>query len=101
MQDLDEARDRVLLGSERRGLLLTAEDRRLTAYHEAGHAVIALVVPGLDPVHKVTIVPREKSLGVTAMLPERDRHTHAFSDLRARLIMLLAGRAAEELILGI
>jgi len=101
MQDLDEARDRILLGSERRGLLLTAEDRHLTAYHEAGHAVIALVVPGLDPVHKVTIVPREKSLGATAMLPERDRYTHAFSDLRARLIMLLAGRAAEERILGI
>ena len=101
MQDLDEARDRVLLGSERRGLLLTAEDRYLTAYHEAGHAVIALVVPGLDPVHKVSIVPREKSLGVTAMLPERDRHTHAFRDLRARLIMLLAGRAAEEKVLGI
>ncbi len=101
MQDLDEARDRILLGSERRGLLLTAEDRHLTAYHEAGHAVIALVVPGLDPVHKVTIVPREKSLGVTAMLPERDRHTHAFSDLRARLVMLMAGRAAEERVLGI
>jgi cell division protease FtsH len=100
MEDLDEARDRVLLGSERRGLVLTAEDRHLTAYHEAGHAVIALVLPGLDPVHKVTIVPREKSLGVTAMLPERDRHTHAFSDLRARLVMLLAGRAAEERILG-
>ncbi|TVP45032.1 MAG: ATP-dependent zinc metalloprotease FtsH [Gemmatimonadales bacterium] len=101
MQDLDEARDRVLLGSERRGLVLTQEDRYLTAYHEAGHAVIALVVPGLDPVHKVTIVPREKSLGVTAMLPERDRHTHAFSDLRARLVMLLAGRAAEERVLGV
>jgi len=100
MEDLEEARDRVLLGSERRGLVLTAEDRHLTAYHEAGHAVIALVVPGLDPVHKVTIVPREKSLGVTAMLPERDRHTHAFSDLRARLVMLLAGRAAEERTLG-
>ncbi|TVP53613.1 MAG: ATP-dependent zinc metalloprotease FtsH [Gemmatimonadales bacterium] len=101
MQDLDEARDRILLGSERRSLLLTAEDRHLTAYHEAGHAVIALVLPGLDPVHKVTIVPREKSLGATAMLPERDRHTHAFSDLRARLVMLMAGRAAEERILGI
>ncbi|CAN5709700.1 ATP-dependent zinc metalloprotease FtsH [soil metagenome] len=100
MEDLDEARDRVLLGSERRGLMLTAEDRYLTAYHEAGHAVVALVVPGLDPVHKVTIVPREKSLGVTAMLPERDRYTHAFSDLRARLVMLLAGRAAEERVLG-
>ncbi len=101
MQDLDEARDRILLGSERRSLRLTAEDRYLTAYHEAGHAVIALVLPGLDPVHKVTIVPREKSLGVTAMLPERDRHTHAFSDLRARLVMLMAGRAAEERVLGI
>jgi cell division protease FtsH len=100
MEDLDEARDRILLGSERRGIVLTAEDRHLTAYHEAGHAVIALVLPGLDPVHKVTIVPREKSLGVTAMLPERDRHTHAFGDLRARLVMLLAGRAAEERILG-
>ncbi len=100
MADLEEARDRVLLGSERRSLVLTKADRRLTAYHEAGHAVAGLLLSGLDPVHKVTIIPRERSLGVTASLPERDRHTHAFSDLRARLVMLMAGRAAEEHILG-
>jgi cell division protease FtsH len=100
MADLEEARDRVLLGSERRSVVLTTADRRLTAYHEAGHAVAGLVLPGLDPVHKVTIIPRERSLGVTASLPERDRHTHAFSELRARLVMLMAGRAAEEQILG-
>jgi cell division protease FtsH len=100
MADVEEARDRVLLGSERRSIVLTKADRRLTAYHEAGHAVTGLVLPGLDPVHKVTIIPRERSLGVTASLPERDRHTHAFSELRARLVMLMAGRAAEEHILG-
>ncbi len=100
MADLEEARDRVLLGSERRSLVLTSAERRLTAYHEAGHAVVGLLLPGLDPVHKVTIIPRERSLGVTASLPERDRHTHAFSELRARLVMLMAGRAAEEHILG-
>jgi cell division protease FtsH len=100
MADLEEARDRVLLGSERRNLVLTSADRRLTAYHEAGHAVAGLLLSGLDPVHKVTIIPRERSLGVTASLPERDRHTHAFSELRARLVMLMAGRAAEEHILG-
>jgi cell division protease FtsH len=100
MADLEEARDRVLMGSERRSLVLTNADRRLTAYHEAGHAVAGLMLSGLDPVHKVTIIPRERSLGVTASLPERDRHTHAFSELRARLIMLMAGRAAEEHVLG-
>ena len=100
MSDLEEARDRVLLGSERRSLVLTNADRRLTAYHEAGHAVVGLLLEELDPVHKVTIIPRERSLGVTASLPERDRHTHALSDLRARLVMLMAGRAAEEHILG-
>ena len=100
MADLEEARDRVLLGSERRSIVLTEADLRLTAYHEAGHAVAGLVLPGLDPVHKVTIIPRERSLGVTASLPERDRHTHAFSELRARLVMLMAGRAAEEHVLG-
>jgi cell division protease FtsH len=100
MADLEEARDRVLLGSERRSLVLTNADRRLTAYHEAGHAVAGLMLSGLDPVHKVTIIPRERSLGVTASLPERDRHTHAFSELRSRLIMLMAGRAAEEKVLG-
>jgi len=100
MADLEEARDRVLLGSERRSIVLTKGDRRLTAYHEAGHAVAGLLLSGLDPVHKVTIIPRERSLGVTASLPERDRHTHASSELRARLVMLMAGRAAEEHILG-
>jgi cell division protease FtsH len=100
MEDMEEARDRVLMGSARRSMVLTADEKRLTAYHEAGHAIIGLVLPGLDPVHKVTIVPRERALGVTASLPERDRHTHSRAQLRARLVMLMAGRAAEELVLG-
>lgn len=99
-RDLEEARDRVLLGSERKSVMLTPEEKRVTAYHEAGHAVVGLTLPELDPVHKVTIIPRERSLGVTASLPVRDQYTHSRAQLTGRLTMLLAGRAAEELHLG-
>ncbi len=100
MRDLEDARDRVLLGSERRSMVLTPAEKRLTAYHEAGHAIVGLILPELDPVHKVTIVPRGRALGVTASLPVRDRHTHSRAQLGARLVMLMAGRAAEEGVLG-
>ncbi|MBI4541371.1 MAG: ATP-dependent metallopeptidase FtsH/Yme1/Tma family protein [Gemmatimonadetes bacterium] len=100
MADLEEAKDKVILGVERRSLVLSETERRLTAYHEAGHAVIGLKIPELDPVHKVTIVPRGRALGVTASLPEEDRHSYTKSWLEAQLAMLFGGRVAEELVFG-
>jgi len=100
MQDLEDAKDKVMLGAERRSMVLSDAERKLTAYHEAGHAVVALRTPGLDPVHKITIVPRGRSLGVTASLPEEDRHAYSRDYLIAQLAMLYGGRAAEELTFG-
>jgi cell division protease FtsH len=100
MEDLEDAKDKVMLGTERRSMVLSEFERKLTAYHEAGHAVVALRIPGLDPVHKVTIVPRGRALGITASLPEEDRHAYPRDYLIARLAMLYGGRAAEALIFG-
>jgi cell division protease FtsH len=100
MEDFEEGWDRVLLGSERKSMVLTSEEKRLTAYHEAGHTIVGLMLPALDPVHKVTIIPRERSLGVTASFPVRDQYTRSRAQLTARLVMLMAGRAAEAHILG-
>ncbi len=100
MQDFEQAKDKVMLGTERRSMVLTDSERRLTAYHEAGHVVIGVKVPGLDPVHKVTIVPRGRALGLTASLPEEDRHSHTREWLNGQLAMLFGGRVAEELAFG-
>ena len=100
MTDFELAKDKVMLGTERRSLVLTERERKLTAYHEAGHAVLGLKVPGLDPVHKVTIVPRGRALGITASLPEEDRHSYTKDWMQGQLAMLFGGRVAEELIFG-
>ncbi len=100
MEDLEEAKDKVMLGAERKSMVLSDGERRLTAYHEAGHAVVALRLPGLDPVHKVTIIPRGRALGITASLPEEDRHSYSRDYLIGRLVMLFGGRVAEEMIFG-
>jgi cell division protease FtsH len=100
MADLEDAKDKVMLGAERRSMVLSDAERTLTAYHEAGHAVVALRSPGLDPVHKITIVPRGRALGVTASLPEEDRHSYSRDYLISSLAMLYGGRAAEEMIFG-
>jgi cell division protease FtsH len=100
MADLEDAKDKVMLGAERRSMVLTDAERKLTAYHEAGHAVVALRLPGLDPVHKITIVPRGRALGVTASLPEEDRHSYTREYLIASLAMLYGGRSAEEMVFG-
>jgi cell division protease FtsH len=100
MEDLEEAKDKVMLGTERRSMVLSESERRLTAYHEAGHAVVAIRLPGLDPLHKVTIIPRGRALGITASLPEEDRHAYSRDYLFARLVMLFGGRVAEEMIFG-
>ncbi len=100
MANFEGARDKVMLGAERRSLVLTEKERTLTAYHEAGHAVIALRVPGLDPLHKVTIIPRGQALGITASLPNEDRHSYSKDWIEAQLMMLFGGRVAEELQFG-
>jgi cell division protease FtsH len=100
MNDLEEAKDKVLLGAERKSLVMREEERRLTAYHEAGHSVCAMMVKGNDPLHKVTIVPRGRSLGVAFTVPEDDRVSITREQLEARLVMAYGGRVAEELIFG-
>ena len=100
MSHFEAAKDKVMLGAERRSLVLTDSERELTAYHEAGHAVIGLRLPGLDPLHKVTIVPRGSALGLTASLPQEDRHSYTKEWLEGQLGMLFGGRVAEEMIFG-
>ncbi len=99
-QDFENAKDKVLMGPERRSMVMTEDERKLTAYHEAGHALVNLNVPGNDPLHKITIIPRGRALGVTFSLPERDRLGYRKSELEARLAMMYGGRIAEEVIFG-
>ncbi len=100
MHDFEDAKDKVMLGVERRSLVLTEAERKLTAYHEAGHAIVAIKIPGSDPIHKVTIVPRGRALGLTASLPEVDRHNYTKDWLIGSLAMFFGGRVAEELVFG-
>jgi len=100
MQDFEDAKDKVTLGLERRSLVLTEDERRLTAYHEAGHTVVSVHTEGADPVHKVTIVPRGRALGLMYSLPEKDRYGHTREFLIGRLAISFGGRVAEELIFG-
>ncbi|MBI4495492.1 MAG: ATP-dependent metallopeptidase FtsH/Yme1/Tma family protein [Deltaproteobacteria bacterium] len=99
-EDIEEARDKVLIGLERGNLALTEEECRLLAYHEGGHAVVAAVLPYADPVHKVTIVPRGRAMGVTQQLPEREKNIYPKNYLLDRLAVMMGGRAAEALVLG-
>ena len=98
-KDFDEARDKVLMGAERKSLTMTEQERVTCAYHESGHAVVAALLPHADPLHKVTIIPRGRALGVTMQLPEGDRHTHTREFLEAQIAILMGGRIAEELFL--
>ena len=97
-RDFDEAKDKVLLGAERRSLVMSEEDRRITAYHESGHALIAVLTPDCDPVHKVTIIPRGMALGVTQTLPEEDRLNYTRDQIVGIIRHAMGGRAAEELV---
>lgn len=99
MDDFEFAKDKVLMGGERRSLVISYEERRNTAYHEAGHAFVARNIPGTDPIHKVTIIPRGRALGVTQQLPLDDRHTYSKDYLLAQIAVLMGGRAAEEIFL--
>jgi len=100
MQDFEFAKDKVMMGSERRSMVMTEEEKTLTAYHEAGHALVGLNVPGNDPLHKITIIPRGRALGVTMFLPEADRYSHSKEFLESQLCSLFGGRIAEELVFG-
>jgi len=97
--DLDAARDKVLMGAERKSLTMSEHDRVTCAYHESGHAVVAALLPNADPLHKVTIIPRGRALGVTMQLPEGDRYTHSREHLEAQIAILMGGRIAEEIFL--
>jgi cell division protease FtsH len=97
--DFDHARDKVLMGVERKSLTMSQDERVTCAYHESGHAVVAALLPHADPLHKVTIIPRGRALGVTMQLPEADRHTHTREFLEAQIAILMGGRVAEELFL--
>ncbi|MGC2434553.1 MAG: ATP-dependent zinc metalloprotease FtsH, partial [Desulfobaccales bacterium] len=98
MEDFEQAKDKVLMGTERRSLILSERERRNTAYHEAGHTLVARLSPGADPIHKVTIIPRGQALGLTQQLPLDERHTYSKDFLVSALTVLLGGRAAEELV---
>ena len=100
MAELEESKDKVMMGSERRSMVMTEEERKLTAYHEAGHALVALNAPKHDPLHKVTIIPRGRALGLTMSLPERDRYGYAKVELRSKIAMAFGGRVAEEMVFG-
>jgi cell division protease FtsH len=100
MAEFEYAKDKVLMGTERRSMVMTEEEKTLTAYHEAGHALVTLKVPKADPLHKVTIIPRGRALGVTMSLPETDRHSYSKLELESRLAVMFGGRIAEEIVFG-
>jgi len=98
--EFEDAKDKVMMGSERRSLVMTEEEKLLTAYHEGGHAIVALNVPATDPVHKATIIPRGRALGMVMQLPERDKLSMSYEQMTSRLGIMMGGRVAEELVFG-
>jgi len=100
MLEFEEAKDKVLMGAERRSMVMTEDEKKLTAYHEGGHALVMLHVPSHEPLHKVTIIPRGRALGVTMFLPERDKYSMSRVELEAQLASLFGGRVAEEITFG-
>lgn len=100
MQDFEDAKDKVMMGSERKSLVMDEQEKKMTAYHEAGHAIASLHLQESDPLHKVTIIPRGRALGVTMQLPEKDKYSQSMTYLKSRLSILFAGRLAEEMIFG-
>jgi cell division protease FtsH len=100
MAELERAKDKILMGTERHSMVMSQQERKLTAYHEAGHAIVGLTVPDHDPVYKVTIIPRAQALGVTMFLPEQDRYSYSRRRLESQIASLFGGRIAEEIIFG-
>ncbi|MBN1277900.1 MAG: ATP-dependent zinc metalloprotease FtsH [Deltaproteobacteria bacterium] len=101
MEDFEDAKDKVLMGTERRSMIISDEEKKITAYHEAGHTLIAKLLPKADPIHKVTIIPRGRALGLTQQLPEDEKHTYPKSHLLNNIAILMGGRAAEQIVLDI
>ena len=101
MEDMEKAKDKIMMGAERRSMVMTEKEKRNTAYHEAGHAIVGRLVPVHDPVYKVTIIPRGRALGVTMFLPEEDKHSQSREELESHLSVAYGGRLAEELIFGV
>jgi cell division protease FtsH len=100
MEDLDKAKDKIMMGTERRSMVMSEDEKKLTAYHEAGHAIVGRMVPSHDPVYKVSIIPRGRALGVTMFLPEEDRYSFSKQRLESQISSLFGGRIAEEMIFG-
>jgi cell division protease FtsH len=100
MEDLEKAKDKIMMGAERRSMVMSEDEKKLTAYHEAGHAIVGRSMPSHDPVYKVTIIPRGRALGVTMFLPEADRYSHSKEFLESQICSLFGGRIAEELVFG-
>jgi cell division protease FtsH len=100
MEHFDRARDKILMGTERRSMAMSEQEKTLTAYHEAGHAIVGRLVPEHDPVYKVTIIPRGRALGVTMFLPEEDRYSYSKQRLMSQMKSLYGGRLAEEIVFG-
>jgi len=100
MQEFEEAKDKVMMGAERRSMVMTEDEKRLTAYHEGGHALVGLNCPASDPVHKATIIPRGRALGMVMRLPERDEYSQTLEKMRDNLAIAMGGRVAEEIIFG-
>jgi cell division protease FtsH len=100
MEQFEKAKDKIMMGTERRSMVMSDEEKKLTAYHEAGHAIVGLTVPDHDPVYKVSVVPRGRALGITMFLPEEDRYSHSKLRLTSQITSLFGGRVAEELVFG-
>jgi cell division protease FtsH len=100
MEDFERAKDKIMMGAERRSMVMSEDEKRLTAYHESGHAIVGRLVPDHDPIHKVSIIPRGRALGVTLFLPEEDRYSHTKQRLESQICSLFGGRIAEEVIFG-
>jgi cell division protease FtsH len=100
MSEFEDSKDKIMMGAERRTLVMTEQEKMLTAYHEGGHAIVALNVPATDPVHKATIIPRGRALGMVMQLPERDKLSMSYEQMTSRLAVLMGGRVAEEIIFG-
>lgn len=100
MVDFEDAKDKVMMGAERRSLVMTEDEKKLTAYHEGGHALLAISVPASDPLHKATIIPRGRALGMVMQLPERDKLSMSYEQMTSRLAIIMGGRVAEEMIFG-
>ena len=98
--EFEDAKDKVMMGAERKSLVMTDEEKMLTAYHEGGHAIVALNVKATDPVHKATIIPRGRALGMVMQLPERDKLSMSLEQMTSRLAIMMGGRVAEEMVFG-